>query len=245
MSDPLAIRTEDLRRVFRAKRREAKKQKREVVALDGVSILRRPRESCSAFSDRTAPARRRRSRSSRPCSRRRRAVRGSPAWTSSQTRRGVRRHIGMVSGGETSGYGLLTVEENLWMFSQFYGLDTHVARKRIKELLAVVGLSRPLADEDLSPLDRDAAEDELRARFPDRAGDPVPRRADARTRRADRAHLRGFVSNWLAEHRDRTILLTTHAMHEADELCDRVAIIDKGKILACDAPAALKRESSA
>jgi ABC-2 type transport system ATP-binding protein len=53
--------------------------------------------------------------------------------------------------------------------------------------------------------------------------------------------LRGFVSNWLAEHRDRTILLTTHAMHEADELCGRVAIVDKGRILACDAPAVLKR----
>jgi ABC-2 type transport system ATP-binding protein len=34
----------------------------------------------------------------------------------------VRKRINMVSGGETSGYGLLTVRENLWMFSQFYGI---------------------------------------------------------------------------------------------------------------------------
>ena len=36
----------------------------------------------------------------------------------------VRRRINMVSGGESSGYGLLTVRENLWMFSQFYGIRT-------------------------------------------------------------------------------------------------------------------------
>ncbi|MGW8251294.1 MAG: ATP-binding protein DrrA1-3 family domain-containing protein, partial [Anaerolineales bacterium] len=38
----------------------------------------------------------------------------------------------------------------------------------------------------------------------------------------------------------RTLLLTTHYMMEADELCDRVAIINRGKVLACDTPAALK-----
>ena len=52
----------------------------------------------------------------------------------------IRRHISMVSGGETSGYGLLTVEENLWMFARFYGLDSKVARQRIGEMLHVVGL---------------------------------------------------------------------------------------------------------
>jgi ABC-2 type transport system ATP-binding protein len=46
----------------------------------------------------------------------------------------------MVSGGETSGYGLLTVEENLWMFARFYGLETKVARQRINELLGIVGI---------------------------------------------------------------------------------------------------------
>ena len=39
----------------------------------------------------------------------------------------VRRRINMVSGGETSGYGILTVRENLWMFSQFYGVPTREA----------------------------------------------------------------------------------------------------------------------
>src|SRR5205814_644139 len=53
----------------------------------------------------------------------------------------IRRIISMVSGGETSGYGLLTVEENLWMFSRFYGLDSKVARERITQMLNIVGLA--------------------------------------------------------------------------------------------------------
>ena len=53
----------------------------------------------------------------------------------------IRARINMVSGGETSGYGLLTVYENLWMFSQFYGIPSKVAKQRIKTLLEVVGLA--------------------------------------------------------------------------------------------------------
>src|SRR5574337_142104 len=52
----------------------------------------------------------------------------------------IRRQISMVSGGETSGYGLLTVEENLWMFARFYGLENKVARERIDHMLDIVGL---------------------------------------------------------------------------------------------------------
>src|SRR4030065_1728148 len=52
----------------------------------------------------------------------------------------VRPRINMVTGGETSGYGLLTVRENLWMFSQFYGLDSAEANRRIQHLLEIVGI---------------------------------------------------------------------------------------------------------
>lgn len=44
----------------------------------------------------------------------------------------------------------------------------------------------------------------------------------------------------MTENPQKTVLLTTHIMTEADELCDRVAIIDRGKILACDTPFNLK-----
>ncbi len=53
----------------------------------------------------------------------------------------IRPIINMVSGGESSGYGLLTVRENLWMFAQFYGLSSKEANRRILQLLEVVGLA--------------------------------------------------------------------------------------------------------
>jgi hypothetical protein len=53
--------------------------------------------------------------------------------------------------------------------------------------------------------------------------------------------MRDFVRGWMAERPERTLVLTTHYMMEADELCDRVAVVDRGKVLACDTPAALKR----
>jgi ABC-2 type transport system ATP-binding protein len=54
--------------------------------------------------------------------------------------------------------------------------------------------------------------------------------------------IRTFVKEWMRERPERTLLLTTHYMAEADELCDRLAIIDRGKVLACDTPANLKRQ---
>src|SRR3970282_838978 len=52
----------------------------------------------------------------------------------------IRTRINMVSGGETSGYGLLTTRENIWMFSQFYGVPSKVSKARIDELLHTFGL---------------------------------------------------------------------------------------------------------
>ncbi|MCX6098788.1 MAG: ABC transporter ATP-binding protein [Candidatus Bipolaricaulota bacterium] len=240
MSDSYAIHTEDLRRVFRAKRREAKKQKREIVALDGVSFSVGRGELFGVLGPNGA---------GKTTTIKILATLLSPtsgrAWVAgvdvAADPRGVRRHIGMVSGGETSGYGLLTIEENLWMFSQFYGMDTRAAKARIKELLAVVGLS------DRSRTKIYHLSTGMRQKMNFVRGfltDPEILFLDEPTLGLDvqtARTLRGFVSNWLAEHRDRTILLTTHAMHEADELCGRVAIIDKGRILACDTPAVLKR----
>jgi ABC-2 type transport system ATP-binding protein len=48
------------------------------------------------------------------------------------------------------------------------------------------------------------------------------------------------VKRWVTENPEKTVLLTTHYMAEAEELCDRVAIIDQGRILACETPYNLK-----
>jgi ABC-2 type transport system ATP-binding protein len=52
--------------------------------------------------------------------------------------------------------------------------------------------------------------------------------------------VRSFVKEWLRQSGERTVLLTTHYMAEADELCDRLAIIDRGALLAVDSPESLR-----
>src|ERR1700730_5836006 len=55
--------------------------------------------------------------------------------------RELRHRIAMVSGGENVGFGMLKVKEQLWMFSQFYGMPSQPARRQIAELLERLGLS--------------------------------------------------------------------------------------------------------
>ena len=156
--------------------------------------------------------------------------------------RAVRPHINMVSGGESSGYGLLTVRENLWLFSQFYGMSSADAKKRIAELLEAVKLT-DRADTKSSYLSTG-----LRQKMNIARGfltDPQVLFLDEPTLGLDveaSRDARAFVRRWMAEDRSRTVLLTTHYMAEAEELCDRVAIINDGRVLACDSPAALKRK---
>ncbi len=153
----------------------------------------------------------------------------------------VRERISMVSGGEHSGYGLLTVREQLWMFSQFYGLPSREALARIDELLRVVGLyeERHRRVSALSTGMRQKM-NMVRGLMPD----PEVLFLDEPTVGLDVAaarDIRAYVKDWIHATPGRTILLTTHYMHEAETLCDRVAIIHKGRIIACDTPAALRR----
>ena len=153
----------------------------------------------------------------------------------------VRPMINMVSGGESSGYGLLTVRENLWMFSQFYGIPSKEANEKIEQLMKMVGMSDRLhtKSSDLST--------GLRQKMNIVRGfltDPQVLFLDEPTLGLDvgaSRDVRKFILEWLKEDAKRTLLLTTHYMVEADELCDRVAIINKGKVLACDTPSALKQ----
>lgn len=154
----------------------------------------------------------------------------------------VRPLINMVSGGESSGYGLLTVRENLWMFSQFYGMPSKEANQRIVDLLKMVGLEDRLhtKSSDLST--------GLRQKMNIVRGfltDPEVLFLDEPTLGLDvgaARDVRRLIRGWMDADKSRTLLLTTHYMVEAEELCDRVAIINKGRVLACDTPANLKRK---
>ncbi len=155
----------------------------------------------------------------------------------------IRKRINMVSGGEISGYGLLTIRENLWMFTQFYGVPGKVANERIDSLLETFGL-QDKADAKLRTVSTGQRQKMNIIRgF---ATDPELIFLDEPTLGLDvttSIAIRNYLRRWVREREGRTMMLTTHYMLEADELCDRVAIIDRGRIVAVDTPAGLKRRA--
>ena len=160
-----------------------------------------------------------------------------------QDARELRWRIAMVSGGETSGYGLLTVREQLWMFSQFYGIPSREARRRITDLLEVVGLADS-ADTRIYNLSTGMRQKMNVVRG--LLADPRVLFLDEPTLGLDvevAREVRTYLRTWMSEDPDRTVLLTTHYMAEADEMCDRIAIINEGTVLTVDTAAALKRQA--
>jgi len=156
----------------------------------------------------------------------------------------VRPLISMASGAERAGYDYITARGNLWFFSQLYGIKSDEAQRRINELSKQIGLEDNLDKKFYA----------LSTGFRQRAtiirafvNDPKVVFLDEPTIGLDvmtALRIREFLVNQAKEH-GRTILLATHNMAEVDAICNRVAIIDKGKILACDTPLALKKSLGA
>ena len=153
----------------------------------------------------------------------------------------IRRIMNMVAGGEQSGYGILTVREQLWMFSQFYGLSSAEGWRRSDALIDRVGLAEKRRQK-VSSLSTGERQKMNLARG--LMNDPWILFLDEPTLGLDvgaARSLRELMLEWKAAVPGRTILLTTHYMAEADELCDRIAIVDRGRILAIGTPDELKR----
>ena len=116
----------------------------------------------------------------------------------------------MVSGGESSGYGILTVRECLWMFSQFYGVPNAVAWPRVDELIAVVDLR----EQAHTRINRLSTGQRQRMNFARGfVSDPEILFLDEPTLGMDvnaARMLREFVLDWVREGAGRTVLLTTH-----------------------------------
>ncbi len=150
----------------------------------------------------------------------------------------VRRLIGVIPQALTSDLDL-TVEENMSIYAKLYDVPADERKKSIDELLELVDLTkwRDAQTKTLSGGMRRRLEiarglvhhpkifflDE-----PTTGLDPVSRVA-----------VWEMLGN-IKAHRNLTILITTHYMDEADRLCDRIAIVDHGKLVALDAPMALK-----
>ncbi|HEY8759886.1 MAG TPA: ABC transporter ATP-binding protein [Candidatus Dormibacteraeota bacterium] len=156
--------------------------------------------------------------------------------------RKLRPRISIVSGGENAGYGLLHVREQLWMFSQFYGMNSKVAYARIDELLERLGLAS-VAKRQISGLSSGMRQKMNLVRG--LMTDPRVLFLDEPTVALDvgaARDLREEVSRWMAEEPTRTVILTTHYMQEADDLCDRIAIVNHGQIVIEGTPQSLKLE---
>ncbi|MDP8254229.1 MAG: ABC transporter ATP-binding protein [Candidatus Alcyoniella australis] len=156
----------------------------------------------------------------------------------------VRPLINIVSGGETSGYGILNVRENIWMFSQFYGIPSKVAKQRIDEYLELFEMTGDAATK-INKLSTG-----MRQKMNIIRGlitEPQILFLDEPTLGLDvhiAREIRNYLSVWIKQRGDRTIFLTTHYMAEAEQLCNRLAIIDRGRIVADDSPTALRAKLS-
>ena len=153
----------------------------------------------------------------------------------------VRPLIGVASGSERAGYDFVTARGNLWFFSQLYGLPTGEANRRIDTLGRALGMTEYL-DRKMYTLSTGYRQRVIIARG--LINDPKVVFMDEPTSGLDvltARSIRKFIRDQAVTSK-RTVFLATHNMLEGESICDRVAIIDKGRILACDTPAALKRQ---
>src|SRR3954464_941782 len=157
--------------------------------------------------------------------------------------RRVRERIGYVFGGDRGLYERLSALDNLRYFAELYGVPPREQRKRIGALLELVGLTGR-EKERVEGFSRG-----MRQRLPIARGllhDPEVLFLDEPTIGIDPVGARELRATIAAlREQGKTILLTTHYMFEADELCDRIAVIRDGEIVAEGTPAMLKQRVSA
>lgn len=150
----------------------------------------------------------------------------------------IRNRINFIFGGEMGVYRRLSGRDNLQYFANLYHIPMAEAKRKVNEVLEIVGLTDK-ADALAETYSKGMIQrlqisrglmNDAEIFFMDEPTiglDPL----GART-------LRNLIRT-LKEH-GKTIVLTTHYLYEAEELCDRIAIMNKGKIVALDTPQGLK-----
>lgn len=145
--------------------------------------------------------------------------------------RAVRRSIGFATSDERSFYWRLTGRENLEFFASLYGLDVSLARRRTSELVETIELQE-VADQQFMNFSTGMKQRLAIARA--LLHDPQVLCLDEPTRSLDpiaAKHLRTFIAARLRREHGKTVLIATHNLQEAEEMCDRVAILDRGRLL--------------
>jgi ABC-2 type transport system ATP-binding protein len=233
-----AIEVQDLKRVYRARIGTLRRQVKEVVAVNGINFgvahgelfgLLGPNgagktTTVKMLTTVLTPT------SGRAC------VLGYDVEHEAEE---VRPHIGFIFGGERGVYWRLSGYDNLVYFANLYHVSPEVQKRRIPYLLELVGLAGR-GNEKAEGYSRGMKQRLHIARV--LLHDPQVLFLDEPTMGLDPVgarELRRTIRDLQAE--DKTVFLTTHYMFEADALCDRVAVINHGKIVALDTPAGLKR----
>lgn len=147
--------------------------------------------------------------------------------------REVKRRVGLVSADERSFYFRLSGRDNLSFFARLQGLDAREIAARTERLSDTFELTpmldRPFQEYSSGNKQRLAI---VRALLPD----PPLLLLDEPTRSLDPISAEGLrraLRSWAAEGRDKTVLITTHNLAEIEQLCQRVAILSRGRVIEC------------
>jgi len=156
----------------------------------------------------------------------------------------VRKQIGLATAEERSFYWRLSAEQNLLFFARLYGIATRAARTRIAELMERLELNevarRRFGELSTGNKQRLAV---ARALLPH----PPVLLLDEPTRSLDplaASRMRAMIKELARSDPPTTIFFTSHNLAEVETLCDRVAIISRGRIRAVDSPAQLRTLAS-
>jgi ABC-2 type transport system ATP-binding protein len=169
------------------------------------------------------------------------SVRGSDSVLQDEN---VRRQIGLATAEERSFYWRLTSEQNLMFFARLHGLSDRTAKQRIRELFAQLELDevarRRFGEMSTGNKQRLAVARALLSSPPVLLLDEPTRSLDPLAA----ARMRAMISSLARQDPPVTILLTSHNLTEVETLCERVAIISRGRIRAIDTPQHLRSLTS-
>ena len=143
----------------------------------------------------------------------------------------VKRSIGFVTSDERSFYWRLTGRENLDFFGRLYGLGRTDGRRRTAELIGAMELGE-VADRQFMSYSSGMKQRMSIARA--LLHDPPILCLDEPTRSLDpiaAKHLRSFVAGRLHDDAGKTIILATHNLQEAEEMCSRLVVLERGRVL--------------
>lgn len=145
----------------------------------------------------------------------------------------IKRSIGLIYPGERSFYPRLTARQNLGFFAALHNLSFKLARKKIDELLELVGLK------NMADIWFEEYSSGMKQRLAIARGllnDPKIIFMDEPTKGLDplEAHrFRKFIKDFLVKKQKKTVFIATHQLDEAQELCTSIAIMHLGEIKLC------------